>query len=353
MDQDPSEIIAQLVALSAEETSAFVDEIVELLGGEHQEEAVDLLVLLSVFTSAVLTPALTKLVELEEFFPPHVFRSANTMVSDLLVAAITEGTSDQHRALQALAWIGDEAAVAALARWRGELPESLAELRRRGYSIDSITHEAGWEFDAEGQVRRLSSVHCTALVELDNEEPGPGVVQLPSSDSCPWCNEPLVALFRLSLSDLGLPQAPTLPDILDVTTCMRCVADEASVFMRVEADGSSHWHPSSSTVGGPTAAAEYLAGLGKRTHLTPRLGLGDVRPPWHAVQESLPSLLSQVGGLPTWVQHAHYPDCPECEATMTFLAQVDQHKLNPNYEGVFYGFLCAPCSITSSRFQMG
>jgi hypothetical protein len=31
---------------------------------------------------------------------------------------------------------------------------------------------------------------------------------------------------------------------------------------------------------------------------------------------------SQAGGLPTWIQDARYPACPDCTETMPFLGQI-------------------------------
>lgn len=350
MNDDASEIIAQLTALTSEETSSMVGEVVEALEDEL-EEAVDLLVLLRVYTQADITPALIKLVELGEFFPPSVFRGAGPAVSALLLEAIAEGSSDQHRALQALAWVCDESAAVAFSSWRKAPPEGFAELEDLGYTLNSITHEAGWEVGPDDQPVLLSSQHCVGLVKLDDEQAGPGIVQLPHSTSCPWCSRPLTTLFRLQRIDLGLAQAHDLPDNIDVLTCTSCVASEADAFGRIGLDGSATWHPASQFEGGLSEEDTEEADAGLIP--TCRLGLGDTRPPWHSIQVGLPTPLSQVGGLPTWIQDAHYPSCPGCEVTMKFIAQVDQGSLAPNAEGVFYGFFCAPCRVTATRFQMG
>ena len=80
---------------------------------------------------------------------------------------------------------------------------------------------------------------------------------------------------------------------------------------------------------------------------------------------------TKLGGKPDWDQNDETPECPDCGAPMTFVAQVDsvehQSKLNPHSVnalsddqkwmfgdvGMIYVFFCLGCNTTSSVFQCG
>jgi hypothetical protein len=70
----------------------------------------------------------------------------------------------------------------------------------------------------------------------------------------------------------------------------------------------------------------------------------------HAVDWCMPVTISQVGGLPSWVQDTAFPKCPECSGTMMFIAQVDNGQF-PYHEGVYYAFLCSACRVTATTYQ--
>lgn len=68
--------------------------------------------------------------------------------------------------------------------------------------------------------------------------------------------------------------------------------------------------------------------------------------------------LNRIGGMPTWVQGAEYPDCPCCHRTMTFCAQLDSALLTETGEewlwgsgGICYLFLCDECRMSGSLWQ--
>jgi hypothetical protein len=64
----------------------------------------------------------------------------------------------------------------------------------------------------------------------------------------------------------------------------------------------------------------------------------------------MPVSISQIGGLPAWVQDSAFPKCPDCSGTMKFVAQVDNGQF-PYHEGVYYAFLCASCRVTATTYQ--
>ncbi|WP_374583752.1 hypothetical protein [Pseudoduganella sp.] len=68
--------------------------------------------------------------------------------------------------------------------------------------------------------------------------------------------------------------------------------------------------------------------------------------------------LHRLGGHPTWVQSAGYPDCPCCSRKMRFILQLDSGLPSADGEewlwgsgGVAYAFSCAPCRTTAYLWQ--
>lgn len=68
--------------------------------------------------------------------------------------------------------------------------------------------------------------------------------------------------------------------------------------------------------------------------------------------------LSRVGGHPSWVQSADYPDCPSCAKPMRFLLQLDSDlptedggEFGWGSGGICYGFWCGRCSVSTYLWQ--
>lgn len=87
-----------------------------------------------------------------------------------------------------------------------------------------------------------------------------------------------------------------------------------------------------------------------RTARTPQCGLAPLvyrgRTAWNLGGSTL-------GGLPDWIQDAHYPTCPRCEKTMYFLAMLTGDDLwGESAEGCDYVFFCASgCGTTAVVYQ--
>ncbi|NRB41537.1 MAG: hypothetical protein HRU20_24205 [Pseudomonadales bacterium] len=59
--------------------------------------------------------------------------------------------------------------------------------------------------------------------------------------------------------------------------------------------------------------------------------------------------LNRIGGRPTWIQDAVYPQCPCCQNTMKFCAQFDFAMADENedsIEGICYAFWCEDCAVS-------
>lgn len=68
--------------------------------------------------------------------------------------------------------------------------------------------------------------------------------------------------------------------------------------------------------------------------------------------------LNRLGGHPTWVQSAEYPDCAGCGQPMYFLLQLDSHLPTSDggewlwgSGGICYAFSCRSCRHTAFLWQ--
>ncbi len=67
--------------------------------------------------------------------------------------------------------------------------------------------------------------------------------------------------------------------------------------------------------------------------------------------------LKRLGGEPTWIQDAAYPECPGCKGRMPFAMQLDSFELQSGHslewggDGILYAFWCAPCAISATLWQ--
>jgi hypothetical protein len=145
---------------------------------------------------------------------------------------------------------------------------------------------------------------------------------------------------------------------LSLETCLACCGWAADVLFHVHAaDGSiaAHTDP---TLGAHTTEDDEPAELEAiDTLATTKVGLVDAGPRWrHQPWESNQNL-AKLGGEPTWVQEAHYPICPECGRTMSFLAQLpsglpqDGGEFDWGSGGLAFGFWCDGCRVSAWHWQ--
>ncbi|QKS58585.1 hypothetical protein HUB98_21705 [Paenibacillus barcinonensis] len=75
------------------------------------------------------------------------------------------------------------------------------------------------------------------------------------------------------------------------------------------------------------------------------------RQPFHGSEWAMEPSISQIGGHPSWVQDADYPECPVCSTTMKAIGQLDGELIQEYGEGVYYMFVCEPCQMTAVSYQ--
>jgi len=116
--------------------------------------------------------------------------------------------------------------------------------------------------------------------------------------------------------------------------------------MNVDPSGNASWHA------GNVRPEFLLEEPGEPLTVNVRLVLGSPRGLLHAAHQFLPTSVSQVGGVPGWIQDAEYPRCPDCHETMPCISQVSPADLagEPS-EGLYYAFWCSPCRVTATGYQ--
>lgn len=310
-----------------------------LVGTEKENEAEAIIRCLASFTKADLTPCQRSMIEQDHYWPCCGFVRANPEIREQLLNKLEVAPDNRGLLISCLAWIGDPVVVDLFEQWRDEPPEWRNEFRLHP---TLFSKEAGWE-PIGGAKRNLFFESCTALTASSYNSSAVVRAVVERSEHCPWCGSNQVDLIDVTLSDVGI-QIQGLPRVQVVTceicTCFGCVYGE------IDAAGRSTWSSHNTR---PESAPESPVGYS----LLPRnrLVLGDARPANFAQDDFLPTTLSQIGGLPAWVQDEEYPQCPKCSDTMLFFAQIDHSDLERYGDGTYYAFLCPDCRITATHYQ--
>lgn len=275
-----------------------------------------------------------------------LWQSATEETAGRIVELIDANGPSAARWLLALGSSRTRAAAEAMRRWTAAPPPVAEKLY---VPIGEYAHEGGWEVGPDGGIRELASLIGFALVPAEDAAPLAG--SMPLGQACQWCGLELVRRLDVDLDD------PALADLglaghgrVVAATCIHCgtFARHSGFFAEFRADGTVSWsdhnvRPNYLTPAGPD---DYDEPIG-------RLVLGGRRPSpvagraWNAGGSTL-------GGLPDWIQDAHYPTCPVCERTMYFLGMVTGEDSwgDGLGEGCDYVFFCAAdCGISSVVYQ--
>jgi hypothetical protein len=275
----------------------------------------------------------------ERFYPAVIFRRAGGAVRDHLIARLGDDAANRHHLLKCLAWIGDAAVVDLFGRWRRRPPRWEGDLH---VPPEDYAVEAGWELGPDGARRDLFRHRCHALVSRPAEgEAAVGVIE-PAPGECAWCGRTLVYLLRLGAGELG--PSPTTDDVV-IPTCSVCTC-YGPVYGRTDRCQPA-WHPANTRpeyLPDDTSDWDDLA-VGRLTPSAQR------RLPYHAASWFIPTQFSQIGGHPTWIQHAEYPRCPDCRRRMLFAGQISVEDIDEFSEGIYHGFVCHACQSSATGYQ--
>src|SRR5262249_36007254 len=125
-------------------------------------------------------------------------------------------------------------------------------------------------------------------------------------ETCQWCKKKLVALLEIAAIEKVFPGQGE--GTVRVLTCHVCTCF-GPMFMKYGSNAEAEWHdknvrpsylPSDSSEGDPFPKS-------------PLVMTKDTRHPLEGANWSmLPGVaFSQMGGLPTWIQDARFPNCPD------------------------------------------
>ena len=333
------QLYASLTADEAQRMAEFAE---GLIGTEHHDQAEEICLCLAAFTEANLDGCLRRLLQQGTVLPSMPFHRAPPDVRDALLTMLdNESMLRRNHILLALAWIGDAVVVEQFHEWRRKPPtwSSTLYVPPHAYS-----RQAGWELTASGGRRDLYFSHCTHLEKAaSNNLPGFRST-LERTDTCPCCGTTLTNLFDIDPAQCGLGRVGNWHNSITIATCENCTA-YGTVFGVVDDNGHARWSPNN-------ARPTYLPDSGDIVKLpNDVLQLGRQRSPLFAADQFLPTSYSQLGGHPTWIQDAEYPNCPECAETMMFLAQINREDIEDLAEGMYYGFICPTCRTTATSYQ--
>jgi Domain of unknown function (DUF1963) len=313
-----------------------------LIGTDRNDEAEEIVLCLSAFTDATVENCLRAFIAQNSIWPSLSFCRASAAIRDELISRVERDEENRNHILLALAWIGDSTVVKLFDLWRKHLPDWRGSLYTppQDYSL-----EAGWEISDDGQRRDLYFHRCTKLRRGNSHSPQLFQAIVDRKDCCPWCNQKLIDLIDLVPSEFDLFDECDATDRIRVTTCQVCTAF-GDVLGTFDESGSSQW--SSFNV-----RPNYLSDDAETWGRLPQNSFTSIgrRTPLSAASQFLPTTFSQVGGHPTWIQDANYPNCPICSKTMMFLAQVDCDDIKDCSEGLFYAFVCIDCRMTATSYQ--
>jgi hypothetical protein len=309
-----------------------------MLAGED-DFAGDIAKSLATLTTFDLDQMLKAWLSRNDYFPPIIFRHAGPEIRDAIVSALDAETTNANHALSALAWIGDAVVQDRFRRWDKENPPWRKKLYIPPSEYSTV---AGWELTSSGR-RNLFYKDCFAIKPASREPDKSVKVMEGTHLLCPWCSRKLVNLIELDLSDdrfrglhLRLPKLPVLT--CDACTCF------GVVYASLGQDGEAHWAHENQrpkhVLDDPLSWKASSWG-GVRVALHQRRAI-------EAVDWMEPTV-SQIGGLPSWVQDVEYPKCPDCHRVMSFIAQIDEAAFGS--DGIYYGFLCSNCMMTATTYQ--
>lgn len=278
-----------------------------------------------------------------EDLEPHLFWRCPADVVAACLARLDPPRGCVDQILLALAASHHPDALEQFRLWQ-EAPPSFAGALH--VPIAEYLHYGGLEL-RDGVATPLHDASCHALVPPNAAAAKPGVGVLTHHDQpCRFCGDAISVLFAIERPATLLPtvfaDAPAPWPRLSIPFCERCSCYGTLCF-DVAPDGTFAWHSAN------VRPAFVEDGAWQPLPRRP-LTLGGARPPAPRSWASELAPLSQVGGLPSWVQDVEYPPCPACERTMPFVGQLAIEDFDDG-EGLHYAFFCGSCGTSATVYQ--
>jgi len=338
-------------ALTEPQLSQLIKYVRDHLASSKRQAALGIAKELAAFTTADLAPMQHAFLANDEYHPGFLFRDASPDMARRLIDRLTSAIGDEHdkvklgHTLEALAWASTDDVVSLFAQWREDPPDWCSRLY---IPPERYAHCAGWELDQSAKVRKLILGTCYPLLKTDGSaDIGPAATCLELGASCQWCNGPLTRLFVFDLTNERLDFIAFRGRKLTIATCQDCSTFSDHLYMNVGPDGEASWHAGNQRprdLPKDSGTGKGLPANQVRLSAKPRLL-------HHAVDWSLPTTCSQVGGMPSWIDDPMHDQCPECSKGFVFVAQLAVEDVEAWGEGIYYALMCPDCSITVVRYQ--
>ncbi|MEV0644816.1 hypothetical protein AB0I28_06095 [Phytomonospora sp. NPDC050363] len=305
--------LERLVALAIRRRDGDIDELTAITGESPE----------------LLTPHLPALLAAGVDYPAALYSAADAEVRRELVARVDAGPGDLlalDHLLKALALTSGPESGDAFLRWRDAPPPGAEKLH---VPVAFYLNFGGRALDGDATRDLCGPV---AYV-LDVEE---GAV-VPEGVRCGDCDGPLWTALDLDTAEPAVAEALAhtgWSGRLRVDLCHRCDFTADVVFRDVAPDGTSTRSP----------------------HTPPGAG-AESDPPTHRLVpgERSPARrpdVAAVGGLPEWTDDPRYPACPNCSATMDYVAQIELGDPWDSYlDGYLTFFLHTECRLAAALCQ--
>jgi len=279
------------------------------------------------------------------YYPALIFKDASSEVINNLLNRLNHDSENRNHLLSALAWSGSEEVTRIFSSWLSNPPSWSSDLYIPAHDYSK---EAGWELTSSGKVRKLYFERCYPLLPVEKGTLNPSLnTCTQAQSSCKWCGSKLTNLLDIDLSGEAFKFMGLSGDRLKLTTCEVCSCYSESLFMNFDTQGNSSWSEFNHQ-------PEYLPDDADDWERMPTDSFTlstKARSANYAANEFLPTSFSQIGGMPTWVQDSAYPSCPNCQKTMTFVAQIANEEIEKYGEGTYFMYVCGDCNISATNYQ--
>jgi hypothetical protein len=288
-------------------------------------------------------------IEREIFYPALIYHDADEHCATEFANLIASSgyMLRRNHLLLCMAWAGNAEVQSLFSHWRESQPAWAADLHVPPHAY---AHEAGWDLLDNGGRRDLFFTTAMPLVTPAETLADDRTVSVgtPTDHNCQWCGRQFVSMLDIHLTSDTVSFLKLSGTRLRVTTCDVCSC-YGIVFSKNDGTGGSTWHPSNSRPAYlPDNPNDWDAFPERPLVLSGRKRNFMESASWTYVPGVA---FSQIGGLPTWIQDAEYPDCPECSQTMLFIGQISNEDFDPLMEGIQYCFVCPQCNVTATSYQ--
>lgn len=344
------QLYVSLTADQAARMHRFAEELLDEAEAEKTDIAENILLSLVCYRNDNIAGVLPKFLEKGIYHPAILFKDASSEIRDRLIQQVERDDDNRNHILLILGWIGDSEVVARFRKWRSNPPKWVDKLyvAPEIYALD-----AGWELTSDGGRRNLIhgmnyAIEKAKEPKSSHAEAHKALFLKNSISTCPWCSGKLITLMDVEANHPSLAYLNLQTQRLRVATCERCGCF-GTIYMDLDREGAPTWSRSN-------REPDYLRYFDEDDYgydaTEWNLTLSDEpRSPFYAANWALSQPDSQIGGHPSWVQDAEYPECPCCHKRMRFIGQVDWADFDNYGEGIFYMFLCPEDMITATLYQ--